>query len=130
MSKRKNSNGFSLIEALFATAVLAFAIVPAISTFSSHIAAVHRSEADTAAWLHLENLCAKSESQLIYAPRNASGSVVLTEYANLSVTEPVKGKCGDCYLYRVSCKVMPCNGGKAREAEVRTFSKPPATRQD
>ena len=93
-------SGFSLIEALFASAVLIAAIVPATLAFHAHLAATTRLRQTLDVELSLENLYAETERSLLFSAEEPNGAVNLAEPIRKVVTQPTETPCGTANLYR------------------------------
>ena len=93
-------SGFSLIEALFASAVLIAAIVPATLAFHAHLAATTRLRQTLDVELAQENLYSETERALLFAAEAPEGTVNLAEPIRKVVTQPTETPCGNAKLYR------------------------------
>ena len=93
-------SGFSLIEALFASAVLVAAIVPAVLAFHAHLAATTRLRQTLEVELSLENLYSETERALLFAAEAPEGAVNLAGPIRKVVTQPTDTPCGNAKLYR------------------------------
>lgn len=102
MNNRNRKSGFSLIEALFAAAVLGIIIVPATLAFHSHIASAIRIKDDFQAEITLENLYADAEQKLLFSEEDLTGFVNITAPIQQIVTEPESTPCGKTKLIRTS----------------------------
>ena len=93
-------SGFSLIEALFASAVLVAAIVPAVLAFHAHLAATTRLRQTLEVELSLENLYSETERALLFSAEEPKGSVDLASPVRKVVAHPTDTPCGNARLYR------------------------------
>ena len=93
-------SGFSLIEALFASAVLVAAIVPAVLAFHAHLAATTRLRQTLEVELSLENLYSETERALLFAAEAPEGAVNLAGPIRKVVTQPSSTPSGPAKLYR------------------------------
>ena len=93
-------SGFSLIEALFASAVLIAAIIPATLAFHAHLAATTRLRQTLDVEFTQENLYSETEQALLFAAEAPEGTVNLAGPIRKVVTQPTKTPCGNANLYR------------------------------
>ena len=93
-------SGFSLIEALFASAVLVAAIVPAVLAFHAHLAATTRLRQTLDVELTLENLYSETERELLFGAEAPDGAVNLSGPTRTVVTQPTETHAGPAKLYR------------------------------
>ena len=101
MRDGRSKSGFSLIEALFASAVLVAAIVPAMLAFHTHLATTTRLRQTLEVELSLENLYSETEQALLFSPKEPNGSVNLAGLVRTVVTHPTDTPCGNAKLYRL-----------------------------
>ncbi len=100
MRDGRSKSGFSLIEALFASAVLVAAIVPAVLAFHAHLAATTRLRQTLDVELTLENLYSETERALLFATEAPGGAVNLAGPTRTVVTQPTATHAGPAKLYR------------------------------
>ncbi len=100
MRDGRSKSGFSLIEALFASAVLVAAIVPAMLAFHAHLAATTRLRQTLDVELTLENLYSETERALLFATEPPNGNVNLAGPIRTVVSHPTDTTCGNAKLYR------------------------------
>ena len=93
-------SGFSLIEALFASAILIAAIVPATLAFHAHLAAMTRLRQTLDTELALENLQSQTEQKLLYSAEEPSSDVSLADPFRTVVSSPELSNCGTAQLIR------------------------------
>ena len=101
MRDGRSRSGFSLIEALFASAVLVAAIVPAMLAFHTHLAATTRLRKTLDVELSLENLYAETEQALLFSAEAPEGAVNLAGPVRTVATHPTDTPSGNAKLYRV-----------------------------
>ena len=102
MRDGRSKSGFSLIEALFASAVLVAALVPALLAFHAHVAAVTRQRQALGVAFALENLYAETERALLFGPAGGepAGAVSLAGPVKTVVSQPSATPCGAARLLR------------------------------
>ena len=100
MRDGRSKSGFSLIEALFASAVLVAAIVPAMLAFHTHLATTTRLRQTLEVELSLENLYSETEQALLFSAETPSGNVNLAGPIRTVLTHPTDSPCGNAKLYR------------------------------
>ena len=100
MRDGRSRSGFSLIEALFASAVLVAAIVPAVLAFHAHLAATTRLRQTLDVELTLENLYSETERELLFGAEAPDGAVNLSGPTRTVVTQPTETHAGPAKLYR------------------------------
>ncbi len=100
MRDGRSSSGFSLIEALFASAVLVAAIVPAMLAFHTHLATTTRLRQLLEVEISLENLYSETERALLFSAEAPNGNVNLAGPIRTVVTHPTDTPCGNAKLYR------------------------------
>ena len=93
-------SGFSLIEALFASAVLIAAIIPATLAFHAHLAAMTRLRQTLDTELALENLQSQTEQKLLFSTEEPSSDVSLADPIRTVVSSPELSNCGTAHLIR------------------------------
>ena len=100
MRDGRSRSGFSLIEALFASAVLVAAIVPAMLAFHTHLATTTRLRQALEVELSLENLYSETEQALLFSEGEPDGSVNLSGPIRTVVTQPTATPSGPAKLHR------------------------------
>ena len=100
MRDGRSKSGFSLIEALFASAVLVAAIVPAVLAFHAHLAATTRLRQTLDVELTLENLYSETERALLFSDEAPEGAVDLSGPIRTAITQPTTTTSGPVQLYR------------------------------
>ncbi len=102
MASRGSRSGFSLVEALFASAVLVSVLVPALLAFHGHIAALMRQRQTLGVELTLENLYSETERRLLLGPANdePAGAVSLAGPVKTVISPPTATPCGATRLLR------------------------------
>ncbi len=100
MRDGRSKSGFSLIEALFASAVLVAAIVPAVLAFHAHLAATTRLRQTLDVELTLENLYSETEQTLLFSAEAPDGEVNLSGSVKTAVAKPTAMSSGAAKLYR------------------------------
>jgi Tfp pilus assembly protein PilV len=113
MRDDRSRSGFSLIEALFASAVLVAAIVPAMLAFHTHLATTTRLRQTLEVELSLENLYSETEQALLFSAEAPNGNVNLAGPIRTVVTHPTDTSCGKAKLYRLELSAK--NGAICRE---------------
>ena len=121
-------SGFSLVEALFASAVLVAAIVPALLTFHAHLAAAARQRQALGVELALENLYSRTERRLLLADEGRVGSVSLAGPVKTVVSDPDATPCGEAELLRIELSAATGDGAIRREGLL--YAVPPAEQGD
>ena len=101
MRNGRSRSGFSLIEALFASAVLVAAIVPAVLAFHAHLATTTRLRQTLDVELTLENLYSETERALLFSAEAPDGAVNLSGPIRTVVTQPTQTPSGPAKLYRL-----------------------------
>ncbi len=101
MRDGRSKSGFSLIEALFASAVLVAAIVPAMLAFHTHLATTTRLRQTLEVELSLENLYSETEQALLFSAETPNGNVDLAGPVRTVVTQPTETPSGNAKLYRL-----------------------------
>ena len=100
MRDGRSKSGFSLIEALFASAVLVAAIVPAMLAFHTHLATTTRLRQTLEVELSLENLYSETERALLFSAEEPNGGVNLAGPLRTAITPPTDIPCGNAKLCR------------------------------
>ena len=126
MKNRRNKSGFSLIEALFASAILIAIIVPAMLTFRTHLAAVSRMQSELDAEFALSTLSANTERAVLFSSEDyPAGAVTLSGPVNTVFSKPETSATGPAELVRYDLSVKTEDGAISREAIL--YSIRPAT---
>ncbi len=100
MDRRGAKSGFSLVEALFASAILGSVLVPALLAFHSHLSALTRMRQTLDVELTLENLYAETEQALLFSAEAPNGNVDLAGPVRTVVTQPTETPSGNAKLHR------------------------------
>ena len=126
MKNRRNKSGFSLIEALFASAILIAIIVPAMLTFRTHLAAVSRMQSELDAEFALSTLSANTERAVLFSSEDyPAGAVTLSGPVHTVLSKPETSATGPAELVRYDLSVKTEDGAISREAIL--YSIRPAT---
>ncbi len=109
-------SGFSLIEALFASAVLVAAIVPATLAFHAHLAAMTRLRQTLDTELTLENLQSQTEQKLLFSAEEPASDVTLAYPIRTVVSSPELSDCGTAQLIRQELSAENAKGTIRRDS--------------
>ena len=116
MARRCDKSGFSLVEALFAAAMLGVVLVPALLAFHAHISALTRMRQTLAVELTLENLQTETERRILLAEREPDGSVDISGPVKTVVSPPTSTPCGETRLLRMEISAEDAAAGISRGA--------------
>ena len=100
MASRCDKSGFSLVEALLASAMLGVVLVPAMLAFHAHLSALTRMRQTLEVELTLENLYSETERALLFAAKAPEGAVNLAGPVRTVVTHTTDTPSGDAKRYR------------------------------
>ncbi len=101
MASGSSKSGFSLVEALLASAMLGAVLVPAILAFHAHLAALTRMRQTLVVELSLANLQAEAERLILLSAREPAGAVDISGPVKTVVSPPSSTPCGDTCLFRM-----------------------------
>ena len=114
MASGSSKSGFSLVEALLASAMLGIVIVPALLAFHSHLSALTRMRQTLAVELTLENLQAETERRILQAEKELASAVDVSGPVKTVIPPPSSTPCGDTRLIRMEISAEDTAAGISR----------------
>ena len=126
MRDGRSRSGFSLVEALFASAILVSVLVPALLAFHGHVSALARQRRTLEVEFALENLCSETERALLLGPVGGEppGAVSLAGPVKTVLSQPAATVCGDTKLLRYEILAEDSAAGIRRDGLL--YDLPPA----
>ena len=123
MRDGRSRSGFSLVEALFASAILVSVLVPALLAFHGHVAALARQRRTIEVEFALENLCSETERALLLGPVGGEppGAVSLAGPVKTVLSQPAATPCGATRLLRYEIIAEDPAAGIRRECLLYGF---------
>ena len=114
MASVPSKSGFSLVEALLASAMLGVVLVPALLAFHAHLSALTRMRQTLAVELTRENLQADAERRILLTEKEPAGSVDVSGPVKTVVSPPSSTPCGETRLFRMEISAEDTAAGISR----------------
>ena len=114
MASGSSKSGFSLVEALLASAMLGIVLVPALLAFHSHLSALTRMRRTLAVELTIANLQAETERLILHTGKDPSGAVDVSGPVKTVISPPSSSPSGELRLLRFEISAEDTADGISR----------------